>query len=105
MIYVCTENSTVIYPDEAEPYLAETLAEREEDGEELVRNHLNQYFALNRSLTKEERERHTFVTMPNDFRWDVPKKEWQKRDKPLKNGIIRVAHVSPGNNELHVVLG
>ena len=102
-MYICTENPSVIYPDQAEPYLAETMIERHEDEEALVRNMLTAYFELN-SRIGDERLQYTYATIANRYLYDRKTKTWEPREKPLRNGIIRIAHVSPGNNELHVPL-
>ena len=102
-MYVCTENPSVIYPEQAEPYLAETMIERHEDEEGLVRNMLNAYFELNNRIG-DERLQYTYATIANKYLYDRKTKTWEPREKPLRNGIIRIAHVSPGFNELHVLL-
>ena len=68
------------------------------------RTKLTAYFELNRSLSDEERNRYTFLTIGSDFYYNTTQKKWIRRQRQRRKQVLRLGSVSARNVEAQVDL-
>jgi hypothetical protein len=96
----------VVFEDGEEELAAEREKWNQQKGKE-KKSQLTEYFKLNKELLDsgkdEERLKHTYATICNDYWWSKNSKTWTQR-KLKMDKLVRIGSAAPGNVQLQVAI-